>query len=775
MATNNTRTSYVMLSRQLTGSAAVTHITSETPTGGTRIIGKSELCERKLTLARMAYRSLQGASLDALVEEAFHADSFYIKKGKIVTVYSDDDLPKLQGKSVSEHKRMARALSVHKWSTNSESPIAFPIIGTVDMDGDNLWRDGHGWISSSYLRRNGIRARNGRKHFSFTVQMGDTQYKGACVIMPERMMPKVGKSNIHADLVLPNDPKSGLVWSEDSRFFGLNEGYSHVDPRIDPQTFSNMCNWVDFTPAISYVAKAIARKINLGVIGGRGDNLTHEQWGMINALIEEYRRQELEHLQGVSKGMFRIPAVTGLVGFSRKIESGHIAIDREHGVIWLAQSDFMAYIRAKLGGMDGDDHIIALFAIDTDGSEVVLLYRQPNQLGEVVKMKLQGGTASDYTDIPPVHIMGDIPNPAISNMTDKADQPTITSPQEFVRWIIELQSKSVMVIGRTANAGMALAMTGLTPPDEQYPDLEALIAGEKEAIDTTRLDKWVIESRVKLAGIPHAKIAELPVVLQSKFDSAKGIPTVEMPFEWGAVMRGNLDAIQKAKSTVADARPARKGVMSVVDFAKAFDPNLRPTGWVRHYADLVQRDTDNAKALFGEYLLARVQKIGMDFIGEVAVELVRSWFADTTLKAGKWSGATYALVHPMVLPVVQALITSAIDSGDEIREAVKFGRIEGDLPKVLFVENSIAYGHTGAYVCNVHGAPEDGRYDHKEVFKHWAFIQYRGKLSKINLSAIDKNAPTALGGNGWRVNPKPKPEYNVIDDDGYIPDIPYWA
>jgi hypothetical protein len=770
-----------MLSRQLTGNSTVTYLTSNTPTGGTRIIGKSPLCEKKLALARMAYRELQSATLDQLVETAMNADAFYIKKGKIVVVYTDENVPAIKGESVSEHKREARALSVHKWSTMcANKPIAFPVIGTVNLTESNIWFDGYGMISSAYLKRNGIKARTGRKHFSFTIQIGNIQYKGACVIVPEHMMPKVGKSQVHADIVIPNDPKSGLVWEgENVKFFGLNEGYSHVDPRIDPQTFSNMCNWVDFSPSITYMAQAIARKINLGVVGGRGDNLTHEQWGVVNALIEEYRRQELEHLQGVSKGMFHIPAVTGLVGFSRKIESGHIAIDREHGVIWLAQSDFMAYIRAKLGGMDGDDHIIALFAIDLDGSEVVLLYRQPNQLGEVVKMRLQGGTASDYTNIPPVHITGAIPNPRIANLTDKAQQPLNPTAREFAKFIIQLQASSVMTVGRTANAGMAMAMCGLTPPDEVYPDLEALIAGEKEAIDTTRLDKWVVETRVLLAGIPASKIAELPVVLQGKFASSRGILTAELPFEWSPVMKENLEAIQKAKSTITEARPARKGTMGIVEFAKDFSPELKSAGWVAYYAKLIQQSKPNdektAKEKFTDYLFERVGKIGMNFIGEVAVELVRSWFTDTQFKNGKWSGATYALAHPMILPIVQALLTSSMDAGDTIMDAVKVGRTKGELPNVLFIEGAIVYGHTGAYCANVYGAPEDGRYDHTQAHNNWQFIQYRGELTKINRASIDKNAPAELGGNGWRVNVKPKTTYAIQEDDGYIPEMPYWA
>lgn len=770
-------TNYVVLSRDLNkhGLNSVVHITNLTPQGGMRVLQQSPLVETKLGIARSAWRSLQSDSLDVLVEMAMQADMWYVKKGKLVCLYGTEGA-KNAGTKVSDSKRVARFAGNKQYVNTGENAIEFPVIQTVSMQGDKLYRDGHGWISRDYLRRNGIPMRRGKKHYEFTAQLWvdgqSVQYKGQCVI---------GKLPKGVDLVVPNDPKYGVVWGEKNRFFGINLGYSHTETRIDSQTLCNTANWIDYTDVIQHQANTICHNIEYGNVAGRGTHLSHDKWGTLPSMIETYRQQEIRHLEGREKRGFRIPTFGGLIAFSKHVPEGHVQIDADDGLVVVNPVYFLSSIRAKLGGMDGDDHVLVLFCVDVDGTECVLLYRQPNQLGEMVKLHLYNGKREDYITLPPVRIVGDIPTPAITNLVDKAVMPNITTPAQLCKFIIEAQLSSTKLLGETANAGMLFALLGLTPPKGVYPDLEPIIAGEKDAIDPTRLKEWIKDAKTTLMGIPKLLILRLPANVKAKLNWMMDMPTAEMNIKFSETLDKNLVALNLASDQIARQEPARRGIQSIFDFAVEIDDQLKALPWVKEFAQLViaQKPNDpvSANDKFQKVIEDRIAEIGrMSFMQEVVVAMVRAWFAELKYDGGKWGTATYALAHRSVLPFVENILMA---TGDEpVMDVMRIQQVIADIPNILYVKDGCVFNHTGAMVGHC-GLP-DGRYDHGETFtktnNELALVAYRGAIPPISAWAINKNAPTVLGGNGVRIAPTKKvvsdePEW----DDTYIPEERYSA
>jgi hypothetical protein len=69
---------------------------------------------------------------------------------------------------------------------------------------------------------------------------------------------------------------------------------------------------------------------------------------------------------------------------NRVINRGEVFVDVEYGTLWVNDSDWVQYIANVLGGADNDDACWVHQFEDYDGTQKILFWRSPNQLGEYV-------------------------------------------------------------------------------------------------------------------------------------------------------------------------------------------------------------------------------------------------------------------------------------------------------------------------------------------------------------------------------------------------------
>jgi len=679
---NSPTVEWVILSYGVGDYGTISVITSKSPEGGTRMMGYGDVPK-----AREAYRLLQMHTEEALYEASCLADAFYFKKGNLVLLFGTD-MRANHEVGIKRNKRLARA---HAPSTWANLPI--PEIKFIPLTKGN---DGHGWVSKEYLDRVGVSAPRGRKHFSFVYQHGNTQYKGACVIA---RLPK------GVDMVIPNDGKDGVLC--ETPFFSLTMGFSHVNPRIDVQWLCNTIAWVDYSDVIHAQAKTITSSIRHANVPGRGEELnSYVKAGVLPALTEEYRKQEVNHLLGTVKGGFRIPAVTGLIAFSSNVPTGHVKIDRLNGLIVVNPIDYLIFM-VILGGMDGDDHVIVIFT----GEDEVLLYRQPNQVGECVKMKVWGSVRSDHTELPAAKIVGSIPTPKVEDLIQyPTPSPTGGAFNDFCREL-KRQEESAKYVGSVANISMLTAVSGQPPVGGMFPDFESMIKLELVEGDTSRLDWWI---KVNKGAMRHymGGCTTLPVSLQRKAG-------VEGPTPYlGDVVHANLKALEGAVEMITSVKAGRIGYEGVLCYAMQVAPSLPAISWVKEFGKLAM---EGELGKFPEFLEAHIKRVGTArFESEVVVALARAWFVD---------GNSYVLLQKVVFDVVVRILNAFGVNEDPATPAKMFNMNNPSLiGDEVFVYRGGMYTAQGLFVgvCMV----EDGQYNTATRNYHAEGKKYRWQFAK---------------------------------------------
>ncbi|MDX2077231.1 MAG: hypothetical protein SFZ02_12420 [bacterium] len=695
-ATYNTE--WVILSYNLK-QRLITTITNETPEGGTRMMTPNGNRDDAVS----AYRLLEQGDMQSLFNASKLADTWYAKKGNLVLLFGTDmRFDPTVGKK--RNKRVARS---HAPATHQDLPI--PVIKFEALSKVN---DGHGWISPEYLSRNNIKCPKGRLHFSFTYQKGDTQYKGACVVakLPEGI-----------DMVIPDDGKAGVLY--EGEFFNLTMGYSHTEPRIDPQWLSNTIRWIDYSGVIQAHAKSVVRNITDANVPGRHGLNPYVKAGVLPALIEEYRKQEVSHLAGEVKGMFKIPAVTGLIAFSKSVPKGHIKIDRNHGLIVCNPSDYVVF-QFILGGMDGDDHVIFMFTSDTDGK----LFRQPNQLGECVTMKLWGSERKNYTQLPPVRVVGDEPKPVIKDMVEYTPALEMNDYDMF-KATIDQQIKSATYIGRVANLCMYQSISGLPSVGNVLPDFEGMIGLELVDGNTSALDAWCDATQVMMNNYMGGGTT-LPVSLQRK-------ARVEGPTPYlGDVVHANLRALDEAIVAIGQAKAVRIGYDGLLARAKYIAPSLPSIVWVDEFGKMAIREELDK---YPEYITNYIAETDPErFEQEVMIALARVWFTQ---------GAGYALLQKGVYEVVCKILNEIAITEDAL-PAMNMFNLKMDIPETVYVSEGGMYTAKGDFVgvCKV----ADGAYTtsettsrkstvHVNKYQRWQFATRTGELTSYRKRIIRNN------------------------------------
>ena len=272
-------------------------------------------------------------------------------------------------------------------------------------------------LKQAQLRRE--LAHTGRVEFTIMTERG--QDKGHAIVADD----------LDVDFLIPRDTKREVTLANGSTWVGIDFVHGKDHMRIDIQSLINLhpffaneqyAQWLDdegtlFIEAVrsGEVAAPMARidrretleDVQRWALREFFASGGHPQWFQYHT--KSLMNRHLQHLNAAAEGRLRIPIPGGryyvmpagvgqAAGLPIELEPGQIHIDHGRGTAWVSDADWLAFdgspkgegIAAILGGADNDDALWLHPFTDHDGTQRVLAWRSPNQLGEYVLLEPTG-------------------------------------------------------------------------------------------------------------------------------------------------------------------------------------------------------------------------------------------------------------------------------------------------------------------------------------------------------------------------------------------------
>ena len=308
----------------------------------------------------------------------------------------------------------------------------------------NLW-DGCGLMSRHVVERMAEQLNLSRRHrrelhqtrrFEVTIMHEGGQEKGDVLVVDDLLH----------DFEFPaGSAKTEITLNDGRTFVGLTPRHSHDEMRLDIQSLINLYPFFDRVHLNAWMRmegtmflqgmkdahdlKRVMKRLfkvedaeNLAKLGNwhvgeylaSGGNI---MWfaGMVKAVGKGHIKRLIGNLGRfdretgeVRKYKMRFPIPGGrfyifpaAVG-RRDVPAGHVELDPYTATAWVNDNDWLDYIVDVLGGCDGDDALwVFPFADKAENDEhKILLWRSPNQLGELVVLQPTQRSHEIVWDIP---------------------------------------------------------------------------------------------------------------------------------------------------------------------------------------------------------------------------------------------------------------------------------------------------------------------------------------------------------------------------------------
>ncbi len=229
------------------------------------------------------------------------------------------------------------------------------------------------------------------------------------------------------DFLLPKDTKGEISLTGERRFVGVNFVHGKEQMRLDVQSLINLHPFFDERQLHEWLGQEgdlFAAGLNGDVVAAMRRLEAHtslaevESWplreylasggdprwfaghtkSLMNRHLDRLNYQTLEKLRLPIPGArhYVMPtAVAQRAGIEVAVPKGHIHLDAHRGTAWVNDEDWLSLpdspqgqgIAGILGGADHDDALWLHAFTDHDGTEKILAWRSPNQVGEYIVLR----------------------------------------------------------------------------------------------------------------------------------------------------------------------------------------------------------------------------------------------------------------------------------------------------------------------------------------------------------------------------------------------------
>ncbi|MBK8934865.1 MAG: hypothetical protein IPM76_21640 [Chloroflexi bacterium] len=229
------------------------------------------------------------------------------------------------------------------------------------------------------------------------------------------------------DFLLPKDTKGEISLTNGRRFVGVNFVHGKEQMRLDVQSLINLHPFFDEKQLHEWLGQEgdlFAAGLNGDVVAAMRRLEAHtslaevESWplreylasggdprwfaghtkSLMNRHLDRLNYQTLEKLRLPIPGArhYVMPtAVAQRAGIEVAVPKGHIHLDAHRGTAWVNDADWLSLpdspqgqgIAGILGGADHDDALWLHAFTDHDGTEKILAWRSPNQVGEYIVLR----------------------------------------------------------------------------------------------------------------------------------------------------------------------------------------------------------------------------------------------------------------------------------------------------------------------------------------------------------------------------------------------------
>jgi hypothetical protein len=236
------------------------------------------------------------------------------------------------------------------------------------------------------------------------------QDKGHCIVFED--------DQLEADFVLPRDTKGEVLLADGSIFIGLYPIHHTDTMRLDIQSLINLWGFFrhdDLVRRLNEEGALFLQSVQNGDVARAMRRIdqtdptdddevleTITNWHIreylasggdplwFGAIVKGLINQHLKRIHSAALGRLRLPVpggryyvMTDRVG-GIEIPGGHIKLDPASGTAWVNADDWADFAADVWGGADQDDALWIFPFTNHDGSQQVLAWRSPNQLGEYV-------------------------------------------------------------------------------------------------------------------------------------------------------------------------------------------------------------------------------------------------------------------------------------------------------------------------------------------------------------------------------------------------------
>jgi hypothetical protein len=387
---------------------------------------------------------------------------------------------------------------------------------------------------------------------------------------------------LEADLVLPRDTKGEITLEDGSVFIGLYPVHHADTMRLDIQSLINLWGFFQHEELIQWlhdegqmflqstqngeIARAMRRIDQTDVADDDEALEAITNWHIreylasggdpmwFGSIVKGLINQHLKRINYSTLGRLRLPipggryyVMTDAVG-DISIKPGTIKLDPDASTAWVNADDWVSYQADVWGGADQDDALWVYPFVDYDGSQQILAWRSPNQLGEYVLLRptedshIPEWETIDTTSTFPLADSRDLP-PRIDTIQVKYQQ--LVDPDsagglgewldhysiEGMRFTIQRASQNRGALGMYCNALLlARALYNQLPANPPAP-LEDVIDGSvKTGTDLEPVKAWCY--RASRAIVEQGK--PVPVRLQDRLslnDEKGQVPLVPVSSE----------------------------------------------------------------------------------------------------------------------------------------------------------------------------------------------------------------------------------------------------
>lgn len=358
------------------------------------------------------------------------------------------------------------------------------------------------------------------KRVELTVMTAGGQIKGHAFVYDD----------LEADIVAPCDTKTEVKLTDGTVFVGVMTAKPKNYLWLDIQSLINLMPFFDLQQLIGWLRDEGTLYLN-SIKSGDMDALYQrmaadplldvEGWHLLEymasggeamwfqGIVRAIAGQFIRKVEARALDKFRVPVPGGRyyvfaasVG-SKTVERGHVLL--EDDCIFVNDEDWHEYVASILGGADEDDALCVLPFVDHDGEQKVLCWRNPNQLGERIVMRVQGAIpwatypTLDSRRLPPridevnyTYVLDEIEHPA---------KPTQGYSVTGATEVIFSNRKNIGALGMYVNFMMlAKAIWGKLPlelarPLEEIIDHQVKIGGNLLPVKlwiNGQATKWVL-------------------------------------------------------------------------------------------------------------------------------------------------------------------------------------------------------------------------------------------------------------------------------------------